>query len=112
MNFAELIDKIQQIEPAADPAEVARICMFLLSRVESSQLPTDLDSLQELWAETKLQLQGAMDQHAAMTEEIHNLACSDPRRYSPDQVWTLVRAIKVQSQLLHLYTAGHVTELA
>ena len=40
---------------------------------------------------------------AAMTEELERLSNSDPRGYTPDQVWVLIRAIKVQSQILQLY---------
>jgi hypothetical protein len=38
-----------------------------------------------------------------MTEELEELARSDPRRFTPDQIWILIRAIKVQSQVLRLY---------
>ena len=31
------------------------------------------------------------------------LASSDPRDFTPDQIWVLIRAIKVQSQVLQLY---------
>ena len=50
-----------------------------------------------------LRLQAATDQHAAMTEELECLARSDPQRFSSEQVWILIRAIKVQSQILQLY---------
>ncbi len=50
-----------------------------------------------------LRLQAATDQHAAMTEELESLARSDPRKFSPEQIWVLIRAIKVQSQILELY---------
>jgi len=43
------------------------------------------------------------DQHAAMTEELEDLARSDPKKFTPDQIWILIRAIKVQSQVLQLY---------
>ena len=42
-------------------------------------------------------------QHAAMTEELESLAASDPRQFDPEQIWILIRAIKVQSQILQLY---------
>ena len=45
----------------------------------------------------------ATDQHAAMTEELECLARSDPQRFSSEQIWILIRAIKVQSQILQLY---------
>ena len=54
-----------------------------------------------------MQYQAAIDQHAAMTQELEDLASSDPREFTPDQIWILVRSIKVQSQILKLY-AGDV----
>ena len=50
-----------------------------------------------------LRLQLATDQHVAMTEELETLARSDPKKFSPEQILVLIRAIKVQSQLLQLY---------
>jgi glucose-6-phosphate-specific signal transduction histidine kinase len=50
-----------------------------------------------------LKLQAATDQHAAMTEELDALTQSDPRKFSADQIWVLIRAIKVQSQILQMY---------
>ena len=41
-----------------------------------------------------------------MTEELEQLAHSDPKDFSQDQIWVLIRAIKVQSQILQLYV-GH-----
>ena len=38
-----------------------------------------------------------------MTEELEALANSDPKQFTPEQIWILVRAIKVQSQVLQLY---------
>ena len=38
-----------------------------------------------------------------MTEELEILATADPNDFSVDQVWVLIRAIKVQSQILQLY---------
>ena len=50
-----------------------------------------------------IRLQAATDQHAAMTEDLEDLAQSDPASFTMDQVWVLIRAIKVQSQILQLY---------
>ncbi len=53
-----------------------------------------------------LKVQAATDQHAAVTEELEALAASDPEKFSEDQIWVLIRAIKVQSQILQMYV-GH-----
>jgi hypothetical protein len=36
------------------------------------------------------------------------LARSDPQKFTPDQIWILIRAIKVQSQILQLYVGESV----
>ena len=64
---------------------------------------TDDQILTQAWKEMGLRLQAATDQHAAMTDELEHLAKSDPKRFTPDQIWILIRAIKVQSQILQLY---------
>jgi hypothetical protein len=38
-----------------------------------------------------------------MSEELETLFGEGPVRFSADQIWTLLRAVKVQSQLLELY---------
>ncbi len=38
-----------------------------------------------------------------MALELEELAASDPEKFTPDQIWILVRAIKVQGQVLELY---------
>jgi hypothetical protein len=45
-----------------------------------------------------------------MTEELETLARSDPQRFTPDQIWVLIRAIKVQSQILQLYVGEALLE--
>jgi hypothetical protein len=45
-----------------------------------------------------------------MTEELESLARSDPRRFAPEQIWVLIRAIKVQSQILQLYVGQPVLD--
>ena len=63
----------------------------------------DESSLSRAWDEMGIRLQAATDQHAAMTEELEDLSRRDPADFTIDQVWTLIRAIKVQSQILQLY---------
>lgn len=106
MNCAALAKKIQQLNPQASPNHVARQCLMLLNAVED---PAELDNPEvfaSVSADTRLHFQAASDQHAAMTSELEELACSDPREFSADQIWILVRAIKVQSQVMRLYAGS------
>ncbi len=59
--------------------------------------------LSKVWQEMGIRLQAATDQHAAMTAELEQLSKTDPNGFSMDQIWVLIRAIKVQSQVLQLY---------
>src|SRR3954471_20497486 len=103
MNWQELAQRIEEVEPYASPQEVARLCLLLTT------IHSDLDALDDdvrlhaAWKDACLKLQFATDQHAAMTQELEELAGSDPTKYFRDQVWVLIRAIKVQSQILQLY---------
>ena len=103
MTCDELARRIQELEPHATPQDVARVCLLLTNNASELDSLRDAAQLKSAWKQTGLKLHAATDQHAAMTEELEQLASSDPEKYSPDQVWVLIRAIKVQSQILQLY---------
>ena len=83
--------------------------MFLNS-VDDADLLDNEDIFEEVSRDVKMKFQAATDQHAGMTSELEKLACSDPRKFSPDQIWVLVRAIKVQSQVLRLFSGDSTTD--
>jgi hypothetical protein len=103
MNCQELAGRIEQLQPNSCLSEVARLCLLLGNAVEDVDRLQDPAHLTLAWREMGLRLQAATDQHAAMTDELENLARSDPQKFTPDQIWVLIRAIKVQSQVLQLY---------
>lgn len=103
MKCTDLAQRIERLRPGADARDVARLCLLLSNSSDDlAQLGAD-EQLASAWKEMDLRLQAATDQHAAMTEELESLARSDPQRFSAEQVWVLIRAIKVQSQILQLY---------
>jgi hypothetical protein len=103
MKCQDLARRIQELEPQASPQEVARICLLLANQhADLTEFDND-QCLRDAWQEACLKLQFATDQHAAMTQELEELAASDPEKYTCDRVWVLIRAIKVQSQDLQLY---------
>lgn len=106
MTCQELAARIERMQPEALPQDVARLCLLLSNHVQSIEALSDEGQLTEAWQEMGIRLQAATDQHAAMTEELEELASSDPAKFTMDQVWVLIRAIKVQSQVLQLYV-GH-----
>ena len=71
----------------------------------------DDDILAEAWGEMGMRLQAATDQHAAMTEELDEISRRHPSEFTVDHVWTLLRAIKVQSQVLQLYLGNSPLEV-
>lgn len=111
MNCQELAASIQRLQPDADSSDVARLCLLLTNAVDDLAQLEDQQTLSHLWNKVSLQLQSATDQHAAMTMELEELARSDPRQFSPDQIWVLIRAIKVQSQILQLYVGHSVLDV-
>lgn len=97
-----LLGQVAQLNPELDDAQLFRACHLL-----SVHLPDgDVQDAQliEQWREISMRLQAASDQQAAVTEELESLATTDPKQFTPDQVWVLVKAIKVLSQLLSFYT--------
>jgi len=103
MNCQKLADSIQRMQPEADVSDIARLCLLLSNSVDNLDEMEDEQTLKDAWKKVSMQLQSATDQHAAMTMELEDLANSDPKQFSPDQIWVLIRAIKVQSQILQLY---------
>jgi hypothetical protein len=103
LTCQDLANCIENLQPDALPRDVARLCLLLANHVGNLDDLGDSGRLTQAWQEMGLRLQAATDQHAAMTEELETLASSDPEKFSPEQVWVLIRAIKVQSQVLQLY---------
>ncbi|MBI84679.1 MAG: hypothetical protein CMJ81_15915 [Planctomycetaceae bacterium] len=108
MNCQELAARIETIQPDANLTEVARLCLLLSNSVPDHTTLVDERNLAEAWNGMGLKLQAATDQHAAMTSELESLAASDPQHFQPEQIWILIRAIRVQSQILQLYVGQPV----
>jgi hypothetical protein len=106
LTCAELAQQIEQLQPRAAAQDVARLCLLLTNTVDELDSLRQPRALHDAWKRTGLQLQVATDQHAAMTQELEELAASDPQSFNQDQIWILIRAIKVQSQVLQMYV-GH-----
>jgi hypothetical protein len=111
MKCQELAAQIERLQPGAELTDVARLCLLLSNSVDNLDSLSDDQTLALAWKEMGLRLQAATDQHAAMTAELEELAQSDPKRFSPEQIWVLVRAIKVQGQILQMYVGGPVWDV-
>jgi len=106
MSCTELAQQIERLQPKAAPQDVARLCLLLTNSVDDLKSLREQRALHDAWKRAGLKLQVATDQHAAMTAELEELAASDPKSFTQDQIWILIRAIKVQSQVLQMYV-GH-----
>ena len=119
MNCQELAGRIERLQPDAAPRDVARLCLLLANHFDDLDRLGDDRDLTAAWQQLNLRVQAATDQHAAMTAELDELdelargaaRQAEPQTLSGEQVWTLVRAIKVQSRILQLYV-GPPCELA
>jgi hypothetical protein len=111
MKCQELAARIERLQPQAMPRDVARLCLLLSNSVPDLGQLDDDRRLAEIWQTMGMRLQAATDQHAAMTEELEALAQADPNQFSMDQIWVLIRAIKVQSQVLQLYVGQAALDL-
>lgn len=111
MLCRDLAERIQDREPSADSTEIARLCLLMSNLVEDVNTLDDEEQLSEAYRDASLRLQMATDQHAAMTQELEELAASDPKKFDREQIWVLLRAIKVQSQILQMYIGGEVIDV-
>jgi len=104
-------EKIESLKPDGDADEVARLCLLMINAVGHASELADDEVFQRAWQDTGLKLQASADQHAAMTQELVDLAASNPDDFSQDQIWVLIRAIKVQSQVLQMYVGTPVLDV-
>lgn len=110
MNCSELAAKIELLHPEADALEVARMAALICSSTNERGALRCHETFLDVWDETNLRIQAATDQHAAATEELTELENFDPRDFTSEQIWVLIRSIKVQNQLLKLYVGDPVTK--
>jgi len=104
MTCEILAGRLAALQPELSATDVARLCLLILnSCVDVSELSDDA-SLKSAVRAANFRLEAVADQHSAMAEELDAMCVDGPVRFSPDQIWTLLRAVKVQSQLLELYT--------
>ncbi|NIP86698.1 MAG: hypothetical protein GTO03_14510 [Planctomycetales bacterium] len=101
MKCHALAHRLEQLRPAAGLDEIARLCLLLAHGGDAQDLGDD-DHLDQLARAAEMRLQVATDQHAAVTRELEELARSNPQEFRAEQIWILIRAIKVQSQLLEM----------
>ena len=111
MRCQALAERIEVIDPEAKTPDVARLCLLVSNIVENLDELKDDDELARAYRDASLRLQIGVDQHAAVAQELETLAKSDPKDFDREQIWILLRAIKVQSQILQLYIGNELIDV-
>jgi hypothetical protein len=104
MTCHELAERLAAIDPELPPTEIARLALVILADHEDPSVLADDAELTKAWSQASFRLDAAADQHAAMADELEAVCGDGPVRFTPDQLWALLRALKVQSQILEIYT--------
>ncbi len=102
MNAEHLVNDVQALMPNASQFEVLQMA-YLVSVETDATDRQDTARLAHLVQEIRPRLRAASDQYAAVTHELSGVGRFDPCKFSPNQLWSLLRSIKVHSQLLQLY---------
>lgn len=103
MEPMRLLQEVQTRMPYVPAAEAFRTAMLLCHSGKAEAALEDPQLFDRLSQELQLQLAMHEDQHAAIAEDLDNLASTEPCQFNVQHLWSLVRAIKVQSQLLAFY---------
>ena len=106
MKLLELATSVQAAHPNSDPTKQLQLALLVANSVDAIDELDDQKQFQRTLRDASMKLQFAKDQHSAVTEELEELAASDPRKFKRDQIWVLLRALKVQDQLLRMYAGG------
>ncbi|MEM1227386.1 MAG: hypothetical protein AAGJ40_16930 [Planctomycetota bacterium] len=104
MSCHELAERLSTLRPDLTPLEIARLCLMLLNSTRDPSVFADDRQLSRAWQTASFRLETATDQHAAVVSELNAMIGDSPIEFSPDQLWALMRALKVQGQMLELYT--------
>ena len=103
MNCQELATRLSKLQPQLSQSDIARLCLLILNQVDDPAELEDEANLLKVWRNASFRLDSATDQHAAVTEELNEICGNGPVQFTPDQIWIMLRAVKVQSQILDLY---------
>lgn len=100
MLCSELVQRIERLDPPSGPVEAAQTWLLVSRFSGKLEELSDDRRLQAAWKDAGMRLRLLADQHAGVRDELESLASSQADRFDEEHVWTLLRAIKVQSQLL------------
>lgn len=110
MDAGQLVQRVSELLPGSSPVETLRMALLVAQEHDAPESLATEAALQAACQNMGMKLSAASDQHAAVAVELDNLGATQPCDFSPDHLWTLVRAIKVQSQILNLYLGSRANE--
>ena len=112
MRLSQLIEQIHKQLPKACDRQIACLAMLLCDRDPKLECLANRSDFLSLLDDIQLKMQSIDDQHAAVAYELDQLALTQPCEFEPKHVWTLIRAIKVQSQFVDMLTGVQVEQLS
>ncbi|MEM1067585.1 MAG: hypothetical protein AAGG48_01695 [Planctomycetota bacterium] len=104
MTCQEIANRLATFNPDLTQIDIARLTLMVLVQSEDPESLRDDDVLREAWQSAAFRLESVSDQHAAVANELDAMCNEVPIQFNSDQLWVLLRAVKVQSQILELYT--------
>jgi hypothetical protein len=110
MSLSLLIDQLSEQLPNASERRLACLAMLVCDRSPTLACLNDKPSFLSLLDDIHLKIQSLDDQHAAVALELDSLAQTEPCEFEPKHIWTLIRAIKVQSQFVDLLTGVKIEQ--
>ena len=109
LSANEILEGIASIRPGMGVSEQLRFALLVSLHYAPDRL--DLKELDQQLTQLAFQLSASTDQHAAVSLELDLFASDEPCEFSPDHIWTLVRALRVQGQILDFYLENSDAEL-
>lgn len=104
MTCHDLAKRLSDLRPELCQTDIARLVLMILMQCLDPRELADDAGLISAWKNATFRLEAASDQHAAVAAELDSVCSDGPVQFSPEQLWVLLRAVKVQSQILELYT--------
>ncbi len=102
MVLANLIERIESKLDSRDPSKVLAIAMIALADPSCTTTRWEDDDLRN----AELKFLSLVEQYSAVTGELESLASQTPSEFDPQHIWTMIRAIKVQSKFIDLFFAN------
>ncbi len=104
MTCQYLAERIAGLRPDLPPIDVARLTLMILAQCDDVRILGDDQGLYSAWRNASFRLEAASDQYAAVASELEDLCTDGPVDFTEEQLCVLLRAVKVQSQVLEIYT--------